>query len=230
MNGDRSYSIESAKLEFIHDAQLKQALKNRRRFGPSYRYLISCSPELFDNFIEWINEQPPPLKYQVSNYSGQFWIDNAVSAWFLAGRLEAPEFEKYALSQFIQNCSLCLFGPWQQIQDEASVGSSLFRFSSHWIAWNHHLAGGGKSEYSGLDAAKLAIQVSGKTRDPRIYDIEHWYSPCGAEINPDSKCDHDPLRREQKLLERTRDREARSKDCDEWNQQFHMMEKELKRS
>ncbi|KAF2669829.1 hypothetical protein BT63DRAFT_423811 [Microthyrium microscopicum] len=227
-NGDQSYSIEATKLEFIQDKAFRKLLTSRRRFGIR-RYSISCSPELFEAFVDWINKRPLPLQYQAAKYSAQFWIDHAVSAWFLARKLTAVEFEQYALSQFIQNCSLCLFGPWQRVQNEAPRKSSLFLFSRHWIAWNHHLSGGRNSEFTGLKAASLASQVSKYTRDPRIYDLEHWYSACGADLNPGLECSHDTIRRKENQSRIEKQERLQWMDSDEWEQQRWMDIQELSR-
>lgn len=72
------------------------------------------------------------------------------------------------------------------------------------MAWNTSLSGPGVNEYSGLKAANLATQVKASTRDPRILELEHWYSSCGDDIN--AKCEHDPIflenEREKRRLER----------------------------
>lgn len=76
------------------------------------------------------------------------------------------------------------------IEKEAAWKSPLRRFSEHWIAWNFHLAAGSPSEFANLEAAQRANEVTQTTRDPRIYDLEHWYSGCGDKLNP--SCSHDP--------------------------------------
>lgn len=76
------------------------------------------------------------------------------------------------------------------IEKEAAWKSPLRRFSEHWIAWNFRLAAGGPSEFANLEAAQRANEVTQTTRDPRIYDLEHWYSDCGDKLNP--SCSHDP--------------------------------------
>lgn len=152
-------------------------------------------PLVFEMFIEWSKRPKKPIHYQPGQYSEEPWISKAVPAWMLAHRLGAPRFEIYALSQFIQSCAIALRGPWKFIEDSAPPASSLSRFSNHWVAWNTYLSGSGVNEYMGLNAAKYASQVKASTRDPRILDLDHWYSDCGSNIN--AKCEHDPVFQEQ---------------------------------
>lgn len=35
-----------------------------------------------------------------------------------------------------------------------------------------------------LRAAQRGTLVIEKTRDARIYDVKHWYSSCGDDVNP----------------------------------------------
>jgi len=88
------------------------------------------------------------------------------------------------------------------IEREAPPKSPLRRFSDHWVAWNCRLAGPGVNEFTGLLAARRAPFVPEKARDPRIYDIEHWYSSCGDDMHPG--CTHDPITRQEKIDEANR--------------------------
>lgn len=153
-------------------------------------------PLVFEMFIKWSKKPQKPILYQSSQYSEDPWISKAVPAWVLARRLGAPRFEMYALSQFIQNCAIALQGPWKFIEDNVPPASSLSRFSNHWVAWNTYLSGSGANEYTGLNATRYASQVKASTRDPRILDLDHWYSDCGSNIN--AECEHDPIIQEQK--------------------------------
>lgn len=153
-------------------------------------------PVTFELFVKWIQRNQRPIAYKPGNYSDDIWVSYAAPAWSLARQLGSNGFEKYALSQFIQNCALAPFGPWEYVEQNAPRGSSLCRFSNHWVAWNSHLAGPGVNEYTGLRAAKRADQVTDKTLDPGIFDLDHWYLRCGDHINPN--CLHNPLARQQK--------------------------------
>ncbi|KAH7333254.1 hypothetical protein BKA65DRAFT_564395 [Rhexocercosporidium sp. MPI-PUGE-AT-0058] len=144
--------------------------------------------------VQWISNPLPPIVYDPDLLPQEPWLSNAATTWLLGKKLRCSEdFDRYALSQFIQSCAFMLFGPWNTIELEASRGS-LRQFSDHWVAWNFWLAGPEPNEYSGLRAA-------GKTsappvRDPRVYDIEHWYSECGKYMRP--RCLHDPVLRLEK--------------------------------
>jgi hypothetical protein len=52
------------------------------------------------------------------------------------------------------------------------------------------------NEDSGLLAARHTSSVKPSTRDPRIFDLQHWYSDCGDDIN--AQCSHDPILKKQK--------------------------------
>lgn len=156
-------------------------------------------------FVEWAKRPKPPVIYAPGHYSDEPWISNAAAAWFLGHRLDAAMFQKYALSQFVQNCALAVRGPWRLIEEKAPAQSPLLRFSDHWVAWNSSLSGPGLNEYTGMNAAKHADQVKPSTRDPRILDLNHWYLDCGNDIN--AKCAHDPIfRANQQEKERLRKR------------------------
>lgn len=167
-------------------------------------------------FLEWIKSPESPISYKPDQHSEEPWLSNAAAAWVLAKKLHAAEFEEYALSQFIQNCALAAFGPWGYIETMAPPGSSIRRFSDHWVGWNCHLAGSGRNEFSDLEGKWRAALVTEKTRDPRIYDIEHWYSICGNDINP--SCSHDPIARQANLQQNNQRREPPR----EWGRSFEI--------
>jgi hypothetical protein len=158
-------------------------------------YFPNVEPRVFEIFLEWAKRPKKPIHYQPGRYSEEPWISDAVPAWMLAHSLGAAKFEMYALSQFVQNCAIAVRVPWRFVEDNAPPDSSLLRFSNHWIAWNTYLSGRGVNEYTGLSAASYASQVNASTRDPRIFDLDHWHSECGSDIN--AKCEHDPIFREQ---------------------------------
>ena len=148
--------------------------------------------------MSWIRKPESPIKYDSTQDSAEEpWRSKAAAAWILAHKLQDARFEKYALSQLIQTCAFAAFGPWEDIERQSHCKSPIRRFSDHWVAWNCHLAGTRNNEFSGLQAARQADSVTKETRDPRIYDLEHWYSPCGDQIHPG--CSHDPITREAKL-------------------------------
>ncbi|KAL8834150.1 MAG: hypothetical protein Q9170_003897 [Blastenia crenularia] len=148
-------------------------------------------PIAAEMFVEWAKRPKSPIIYAPGQYSDEPWTSNAAAAWLLGHRLDAAMFQEYALSQFIQNCAVALRGPWKLIEDCAPAESPLRRFSIHWVAWDSSLSGPYSNEYANLDAAKHASQVRSSTRDPRILDLDHWYSDCGNDIN--AQCDHDPI-------------------------------------
>jgi len=189
-NDEKTYQV---------DANALRALSGYfRTYFSGSRELLAFpddDPLVFEMFLEWSKRPKRPIHYHPGQYSEEPWISNAVPAWMLAHRLGVPRFEMYALSQFIQNCAIAIKGPWKFIEDNVPSTSSLFRFGAHWVAWNTSLSGIGANEYTGLRAAVNAAQVNNSTRDPRIYDLDHWYSDCGYKINP--KCEHDPVSQEQ---------------------------------
>jgi hypothetical protein len=177
-------------------------------FEPRCR--LSYDPTVLGLFTQWLSNPQLPRVYSPTEYSDKIWTDHAVHAWYLAQELSAGVFEKYALSHFIQNCALAAFGPWKLIEERGPEDGSLSKFSRHWVAWNYHLAGSGACEYDGLNATKLAHLVTGETRDPRIYDLEHWYENCGDYVN--SLCLHDPIYREQLALEAKTKKQTKPKE------------------
>jgi hypothetical protein len=178
----------------------------RRRFAPESKYkeeaviLEDFEPLIFEIFLQWTSNPAPRLAYDPDALPQEPWLSNAATTWLLGKKLQcSDEFDKYALSQFIQNCAFMIFGPWKLIENEATKGS-LHRFSDHWVVWNHKLAGPGPNEYSGLRAVRTALIIP--ETDPRTYDIEHWYSECGRYMRP--KCLHDPITRLEKNEEAKR--------------------------
>ena len=147
--------------------------------------------------MDWAKRPKRSVIYTPGQYSDEPWISKAVTAWFLGKLLGATAFQEYALSQFIQNCAIAVRGPWKLIEEEAPARSPLLRFSNHWVAWNAHLSGPGLNEYTGLRAAHYAKEVTPAMRDPRTFDMKHWYSDCGDDIN--AKCAHDPVVRANQL-------------------------------
>jgi hypothetical protein len=66
--------------------------------------LEDLDPVSFALFCQWVHKPAKPIEYWAEGYTEETWISNAAAAWVLAKKLRAPRFEKYALSQFIQNC------------------------------------------------------------------------------------------------------------------------------
>lgn len=156
--------------------------------------LTDDDPVVFGMFVDWLDKQEDPQPYIPLQYSKEPWRSHAATACLLGQKLCAAKFERYALSQFITNCATSNLSTWEHIDRQAQDKSALRRFSNHWAAWNCHLAPAGQSEYKDLSAAKLASAVNDDTNDPRIFDLDHWYSTCGDNINP--TCSHDPIVRE----------------------------------
>lgn len=168
--------------------------------------LPESDPEEFEIFLEWVSEATASSVFTACGRARAFsttkppdepWISNGADICLLAMLLKAADFEKYALAMFISSCALAPFGPWSKIERRALAKTPLRRFSNHWVAWNFHLSGCRRNEYTHLQAAALASQVSDKTRDPRVYDLAHWFSTCGDSIEPG--CSHDAISRQEKL-------------------------------
>jgi hypothetical protein len=170
--------------------------KLRQTSEPEELRLDGHSPLTFQLFLDFCQQPKEPIKYQPGQYSTDPWASNSAAAWVLAVELKARRFEKYALSQFVQNCAIMIKAPWEYIEERAASGSSLSRFSRYWVAWNTSLANPWTHEYVGLEAADLAKYVTPETRDPRIFDIDHWDNDCGNDLN--AVCEHDPISRIQK--------------------------------
>lgn len=162
--------------------------------------LDKYEPVAFDLFSKWIHGHETPEVYISIQLSEEPWLSYGADICLLAMKLQCPNFEKEALSHFIRCCALAPFGPWAQIEREAPQQTPLRRFSNHWVAWNFYLSGCGKNEYTSLEAASFASLVTGQTRDPRIFDIEHWFSRCGDSLAPG--CSHDPVFRQEKLQQK----------------------------
>jgi len=202
----------------------------RRRFAPESRYkdepiiLNDFEPLIFEIFLQWISNPAPRILYDPDGLPQEPWLSNAATTWLLGERLQCSEaFDRYALSQFIQNCAFMAFGPWELIEKETTK-SSLSRFSDHWVAWNHQLAGPGLNEYSGLRAARTPLTHTVPVRDPRTFDIEHWYSECGKYMRP--RCLHDPIRRLEKSEEAKR---PKPKPPAEWGRSAELQRERAQR-
>jgi hypothetical protein len=134
-------------------------------------------------FEQWMNRHEPPRHlYSPAEYSDDPWRSHAVKAWFLAQALRAESFGAYALSEFIQNFVLAELDVWELIEAKSDPHSPLRRFSDHWVAWNIEISAPVTSEYSNLQAAKKVRPTTRGRRDPRVFDQEHWYSPCGEDL------------------------------------------------
>ncbi|KAG0646120.1 hypothetical protein D0Z07_8080 [Hyphodiscus hymeniophilus] len=159
--------------------------------------LLEFMPINFELYLQWIINPSQPTVYDPDYLPQEPWLSNAATTWLLGRKLQcSDEFDKFALSQFVQSCAFMLYGPWEMIERQASIGS-LRRFSDHWTAWNSSFAGPEPNEYSGLLAARDIFAPP--IRDPRLYDIEHWYSECGKYMRP--RCLHDPILRLERLEE-----------------------------
>ncbi|KAJ9656415.1 hypothetical protein H2198_004993 [Neophaeococcomyces mojaviensis] len=156
-------------------------------------HLDQDDPNAFDMFAQWLSRQDCPVPYKALSYSEEPWRSNSASACFLGKKLRATSFEKFALSQFIQNCVLSDVSTWKHIEEKTSAHIPLRRFSDYWVAWNFHFAAGGPSEFTGLQATRMVDSIMDSTKDPRIYDLDHWYSDCAYDFNPG--CSHDSEKR-----------------------------------
>jgi hypothetical protein len=166
---------------------------------PTFNVLIfpNWEPLIYELFEQFTLSSPQPVQYQPCQYYTEaHWDESALHACFLAIELDAQHFLRYALSIFIQNCALESYETWEEIEEKLAEGNPLRRFSDHWIAWNSYLAGDITHEYIGLIAEPLVRLVTDETSDPRIMDLEHWFSECGDSFN--SKCDHDPVELERR--------------------------------
>jgi hypothetical protein len=160
-------------------------------------------PVVFGLFLKWVRSPAAAITYNPEGQLQEPWLSHSAEAWLLGKKLRATaSFQRYALSQFIQTCAVLPFGPWEKVEKEAPSRSPLRRFSDHWVAWNSRLFGPGTNEFSHLHAARRAHSVPEMARDPRIYDIEHWYSRCGDDFKPG--CKHDPIARQEKIDEANR--------------------------
>jgi len=194
------------------------------RSAPAVVLLPGEDAAAFGMFSTWLERQPPPLEFDPDRCSEEPWFSSAAKAWALGKRLQAPRFERYALSQFVQNCAFMPFGPWKFVENVAEHRTPLRRFSDHWVAWNFYLAGGEPSEYAELEAASIVSSVTKKTSDPRFFDLSHWYLNCSDTLDPE--CAHDPaarrLRRsEWEAAEKRFNQPIRARR-DSWNYEFRM--------
>ncbi|KAJ2897398.1 uncharacterized protein MKZ38_004699 [Zalerion maritima] len=149
-------------------------------------------------YNKWKITKDRPITYTPANSSPEPWNTKAAHAFVLAVELHNRDFERYALSQFVQNCGFMPFGPWTYIEKTTELYSAVRLFSNHWVAWNLKISDGHAKEYEGLAAANLVDQVPREVRDPRIYDLEHWYELCGHRFH--TGCQHDPIMRQERML------------------------------
>jgi hypothetical protein len=178
-----------------HSARMNDFFNN----CPTFNVLIfpKWEPSIFELFEQFTLSSQQPVLYQPCQYyTEEQWDERALHACFLAIDLDAQHFLRYALSIFIQNCALESYETWEGIEEKLGKGNPLRRFSDHWIAWNSYLAGDITHEYTGLAAEPLVTLVTDETNDPRIMELEHWFSECGDSFN--SKCDHDPVEQERR--------------------------------
>jgi hypothetical protein len=63
-------------------------------------------------------------------------------------------------------------------------------------------SGTGLNKYSSLIATKYVPQVRPSTQDPRIFDLDYWYSDCGDDLN--AQCKHNPILKEQEKRRKAR--------------------------
>jgi hypothetical protein len=161
-------------------------------------YFPDEDPILFSLFVEWIIDRDTTTLYDsTQNRPSEPWKSYAASAWVLGMKLQTSEFQKFALEKFVETCALAPYGPWAYVESHAPSKSPLRRFADHWVAWNYSLAGNKINEFSGLKAAKKAHLVTNETRDPRTFDIDHWYMSCSTLLDPN--CEHDPIARLRKI-------------------------------
>lgn len=178
-------------------------------------HLHEHDPDVQALYTTWSASRPPPPPYDASplpNAAGVValsrrnpWTTKAAAAWVLSQQLRDPGFEAYSLAQLIQHCGTAPFGPWHFIEARCPPGSSIRRFANHWVAWNASFTAGGSGagEFAGLAATGLVARVvRGETRDPRTFELAHWFSACGDELA--AKCDHDPVVRRRREWERAR--------------------------
>ncbi|KAF7557513.1 hypothetical protein G7046_g6019 [Stylonectria norvegica] len=167
--------------------------------SPSPVAITDQDPDVFALFALWLTSlAASPPTTEANPYLQEPWLSRTAEAWVLAKRLAAPSFAKFCLKRFIENCALAPFGPWAYIEAVAEKGSALRRFSDHWVAWNANLLTGENHEFVELEAASNASRVDEYTGDPRYFDYEHWYVPCGDDISP--RCDHNFKVREERAL------------------------------
>lgn len=197
-NEDKVFTVEIKTLR--SSPRFREELRETE--GLAELCLDDHPPLVFQLFLDFCQEPLEPIRYQPGHYSKDPWASSSVAAWLLSVELRARRFEKYALSHFIQNCAIIAKGPWAYIEEHVPDGSSLCKFSKHWIAWNTSLSHSWTHEYLGLEAAELAKFVTSETRDPRIFDIDHWFRECGDDLN--AQCEHNPLRREQQREKQAR--------------------------
>lgn len=165
-------------------------------------------PDVLALYTNWSSSPTIPPIYDPSETTPldrrSIWANKAPAAWLLARQLRDQAFERYALAQLIRHCGTSLFGPWAFIEARCPVGSSIRRFTNHWVAWNASFCPvGPNSEYTGLYATTLVNKiVRNETHDPRPFDLDHWFQSCGDEFV--TKCNHDPVVRRAKERERLR--------------------------
>lgn len=143
-------------------------------------------PIAFRHFVHWMYawDKTIPVYSPASSVSG--WsLESAESAWMLADKLLAPEFGKFALAQFVRFVHLMSAKRLAVVYTQTSRDSALRLFCSRWIAFCRQGKGNDVSKVLQREEyEEMNISIQGSSDDPRRYQVEHWYSACGKEMDP----------------------------------------------
>jgi len=81
-------------------------------------------PLLFELFEKFILTRPLPVLYQPCQYfKEETWDTTSLSACYFAMHLSSPQFLRYALSIFIQNCAMEPVETWEKNETDAPDGA-----------------------------------------------------------------------------------------------------------
>jgi len=114
--------------------------------------------------LPWRKTKVPTLVKPPQNPTD---IPESHLAWILADKLDAPEFSRFAVANFISH-SECVEseGTFQCIQDNTMENSALAVYARKW-----------KVHQENKGSARESV-------DPGAWEIDHWYTSCSQDIGP----------------------------------------------
>ena len=150
----------------------------------------------FQLFVDWLylhTRRKAPTNfdlYHKPNSNSTGWVTAAERAWILGDKLQAVEFTQYALGKVIQYAELLDIHCMERIYETALPDSALRLFCSEWVSWwvdrnrSRHLWESTRNRELQRDRRRGLRE---RPRDPRRFEVLHWYSPCGKLGTP---CQH----------------------------------------
>lgn len=168
--------------------------------------------EAFALFVAWMYswDQQPFLAWElVQATEGKKWIGSTwADAWFLADRLAADSFARYAAGRYIQatvDCAdssfrinVAIANTMAKLIDTHTLDPALNRFARHWTQWciDSDLKIAQSFKLSSLRnfAAMEKEKDTNGVCDPRAIVFNHWFAECSRLPSSKPLCFHAPTR------------------------------------